>query len=242
MDSTLDAIQRRECDLEQRKTVLAQRVAEMLERAKMAVQAKKKSEALLCLRRKALLESDMAKLNSSILRIAEQRATLEDQYAALTVVSTTRAVASAAKENMKQLQRAGAEELLDGLGGDDAGTVFHLQQYQAALAAPTGHAADLDDEQLLGELDEMEAAAVTDHARRPAMTSSSSVHKVPAPKFSSMQPTMETPKLSSLQPTMEREEIQQHAPKLSSMQPTMDREEVHREAEEECGGVEMQAC
>lgn len=162
--NTIQQLTDSEESLEKRKAVLEKRIEVQLEKAKEATRQKKKSEALMCLKRKKLLESEMANLDNMIMRVIEQRSMLEGQRTAVEVVSTMHSAAMTAKKNMQEMKIDDVDKVLDEINE----TTDQMKQIQDAFANPTGFAADLDDDELLGELEEMEATELDKELLEPA--------------------------------------------------------------------------
>ena len=81
-NQTINSIQQladQEETLEKRKGLLEKKIDAELQRAKELNKAGKKPQALMCLKRKKLLENEMTNLDAMIMRVMEQRIMLEGQ-------------------------------------------------------------------------------------------------------------------------------------------------------------------
>lgn len=171
--NTIQSLTEHEEQLEKRKTLVERRIEAELEKAKELSKQKKKTQALQCLKKKKLLENEIVNLDNMIMRVIEQRTMLEGQRTTVEVVSTMHQAAVTAKDNMKAMKIENVDKVLDEINE----TTDQMRQIQEVFAAPTGLAADLDDDELLGELEELEATEMDKELLEPAPVP---VTKVPA--------------------------------------------------------------
>jgi hypothetical protein len=175
-NKTISAIQNlteHEESLEKRKSLLEKRVDAEQEKAKEFLKQKKKAQALQCLKKKKLLENEIANLDNMIMRVNEQRMMLEGQRTTTEVVSTMHSAAMAAKENMRVMKVENVDKVVDEINE----TTDQMRQLNEVFANPLGLGADLDDDELMGELEELEASELDKELLEPAPVP---VAKVPA--------------------------------------------------------------
>eukprot|EP00198_Chlamydomonas_reinhardtii_P005993 XP_001695329.1 component of the ESCRT-III complex [Chlamydomonas reinhardtii] len=206
--STISAIQNlteHEESLEKRKALLEKRMDAELERAKEFTRQKKKPQALQCLKKKKLLENEIANLDNMIMRVNEQRMMLEGQRTTTEVVSSMHTAALAAKDNMKAMKIENVDKVLDEINE----TTDQMRQLNEVFANPLGLGTDLDEDELLGELEEMEASELDKELLEPAPVPATKVpgaaEKMPSvPTKQKQQPakTQEELELEALQAEM----------------------------------------
>ncbi len=153
--------------------MLEKRVDAEQEKAKEFLKQKKKAQALQCLKKKKLLENEIANLDNMIMRVNEQRMMLEGQRTTTEVVSTMHSAAMAAKENMRVMKVENVDKVVDEINE----TTDQMRQLNEVFANPLGLGADLDDDELMGELEELEASELDKELLEPAPVP---VAKVPA--------------------------------------------------------------
>uniref|UniRef100_A0A7S0RIY0 Uncharacterized protein n=1 Tax=Chlamydomonas leiostraca TaxID=1034604 RepID=A0A7S0RIY0_9CHLO len=162
--NTIQSLTDHEEQLEKRKSLLEKRIEAELEKAREFTKQKKKTQALQCLKKKKLLENEVVNLDNMIMRVIEQRTMLEGQRTTVEVVSTMHTAAMTAKDNMKAMKIENVDKVLDEINE----TTDQMRQIQEVFAAPTGLAADLDEDELLGELEELEATEMDKELLAPA--------------------------------------------------------------------------
>lgn len=166
-NNTIDTIQQlneREEQLEKRKEVVEKRMNAELDKAREYNKQGKKPQALQCLKKKKLMEGELSNLDNMIMRVLEQRNMLEGQRATVEVVSTMHQAALTAKQNMKAMNIDKVDEVLDDINE----TNEQMQQINEVFAMPTGIGAGLDEDELLGELEELEATQLDEELLEPA--------------------------------------------------------------------------
>lgn len=166
-NKTISAIQNlteHEEQLDKRKSLLEKRIEAELEKAKDFTRQKKKAQALQCLKKKKLLENEVANLDNMIMRVNEQRMMLEGQRTTVEVVSTMHAAAMTAKDNMKAMKIENVDKVVDEINE----TTDQMRQLNEVFAAPLGLGNDLDEDELMGELEELEASELDKELLQPA--------------------------------------------------------------------------
>jgi DNA repair exonuclease SbcCD ATPase subunit len=202
---TINALQtlgEREEQLEKRKALLEKRINDELEKAKEFTRQKKKSQALMCLKRKKMYEQQMEQLDNLQMRVVEQKMALENQRSTTDTLSALQQSVVAQKANMKESKIENVDKILDELQESND----QLKQVQEALSTPLGGAADLDDEELLGELEDLEAEQLDQQLMEPA--------PVPAtrlPQASAALPSVPTTKVPAAQKAKTAEELELEA-------------------------------
>lgn len=101
--NTIQSLTDNEEQLEKRKSLLEKRIEGELNKARELNKQGKKAQALQCLKKKKLLETEVQNLDNMIMRVVEQRMMLEGQRTTVEVVSTMHKAAMTAKENMKAM-------------------------------------------------------------------------------------------------------------------------------------------
>ncbi|GLC47312.1 hypothetical protein PLESTB_001218000 [Pleodorina starrii] len=175
-NKTISAIQNlteHEESLDKRKALLEKRVDAEQEKAREFLKQKKKAQALQCLKKKKLLENEIANLDNMIMRVNEQRMMLEGQRTTTEVVSTMHTAAKAAKENMRAMNVENVDKVVDEINE----TTDQMRQLNEVFANPLGLGTDLDEDELMGELEELEASELDKELLEPAPVP---VGKVPA--------------------------------------------------------------
>ena len=79
---------------------------------------------------------------------------LENQRTTVETVSALRNAAQASKQTMTEMKFGDVDSVLDEINEQ----TDQMQQIQDAMAQPIGAAADLDEDELMGELEELESA------------------------------------------------------------------------------------
>lgn len=165
--NTINTIQRlteQEESLDKRKALLEKKIEAEMEKAREFTRQKKKPQALQCLKKKKLLESQIMQLENMVMRVLEQRQMLESQRTTVEVVSTLHASAIAGKENMKAMKIENVDKVLDEINE----TNDQMKQLNDVFSQPTGLSAELDEDELLGELEELEATELDAQLMEPA--------------------------------------------------------------------------
>ncbi len=203
--SAIQSLTEHEESLEKRKSLLEKRVEAELEKAKEFTKLKKKPQALQCLKKKKLLENEIANLDNMIMRVNEQRMMLEGQRTTTEVVSSMHTAALAAKDNMKAMKIENVDKVLDEINE----TTDQMRQLNEVFANPLGLGTDLDEDELMGELEELEASELDKELLQPAPVPATKVpgagEKMPSvPQKAKQQPakTQEELELEALQAEM----------------------------------------
>lgn len=197
VNKTIDSIQslqEHEDSLEKRKALLEKKIEAELQKARELNKAGKKPAALACLKKKKLFEQEVANLDNMIMRVTEQRIMLEGQRSTVEVVSTMHKAALTAKENMKAMNVDKVDDVL----ADITEVSEQMAQINDVFANPIGAGAALDEDELLGELEELDATQLDEEllepapvptTRVPAASASSSLGLPSAPTSQKARPT-----------------------------------------------------
>ena len=108
----------------------------------------------MALKKKKMYETQLEQVENNILRVNEQQMMLENQRTTVETVSALRNAAQASKQTMSEMKINDVDSVLDEINEQ----TDQMQQIQDAMAQPIGAAADLDEDELLGELEELESA------------------------------------------------------------------------------------
>eukprot|EP00201_Polytomella_parva_P021095 CAMPEP_0175039696 /NCGR_PEP_ID=MMETSP0052_2-20121109/774_1 /TAXON_ID=51329 ORGANISM="Polytomella parva, Strain SAG 63-3" /NCGR_SAMPLE_ID=MMETSP0052_2 /ASSEMBLY_ACC=CAM_ASM_000194 /LENGTH=231 /DNA_ID=CAMNT_0016301671 /DNA_START=85 /DNA_END=780 /DNA_ORIENTATION=- len=175
---TINSIQNlleNEENLEKRRSLLEKRADAEVEKSRDFLRQKKKAQALQCLKKKKLLETEIETINNMIMRVTEQRMMLEGQRTTVEVVSTMHSAAMTAQQNMKTMKIESVDKILDDINE----TNDQMRQLNEVFANPLGAGTDLDEDDLLNELQELEASELGKELLEPAPVPTT---KVPAAK------------------------------------------------------------
>ncbi|GMH41094.1 hypothetical protein BSKO_09004 [Bryopsis sp. KO-2023] len=162
--SSLEELTEREAQLEKRKMLVEKRIEDETEKAKAFTKQKKKTQALMCLKKKKMYEQEVVNVENLIIRLSEQRIMLENQKTMVDVVSTMKNAAQAQKATMKDMNVDNVDEVLEAINEQ----TDEYKAVQDALAQPAGIAGDLDDDDLLAELEELEQEELDKELLEPA--------------------------------------------------------------------------
>jgi len=135
-----------------------------LDKARAHTRDKNKKAALLCLKKKKMYEDQMDKLTNNQLRVWEQMNMLEN---AKVTADTVGALKEGAAQ-MKAIQKTNKIEDLDDTLEEINEVSDRQRELDDALAAPVGQAAELDEDELLNELEELQAEVLEEEVRGPA--------------------------------------------------------------------------
>ena len=158
-----------------RRGLLEKKIAAELGKAREQTLAKNKRAALMALKKKKMYETQLEQVENNILRVNEQQMMLENQRTTVETVSALRNAAQASKQTMSEMKINDVDSVLDEINEQ----TDQMQQIQDAMAQPIGAAADLDEDELLGELEELESQQLDSELLAPAPAPSA---KVPAAK------------------------------------------------------------
>ncbi|CAD7694894.1 unnamed protein product [Ostreobium quekettii] len=155
MINSLESLNETEESLEKKRALLEKRIKDELEKAKALNAQAKKKEALLALKKKKMLESQIEQTDNLILRISEQRIMLENQRTTAEAVSTMVGAADAAKQTMAEMNIDNVDKLMDEINEGN--------NMMAAVNDALGQGFDLginlDEDELDEELKQLEAEA-----------------------------------------------------------------------------------
>lgn len=170
-----------------RRDVLDRKIAMELERARELTKAKNKRGALMALKKKKMYEQQREQLENQILRVGEQQLMLENQRTVVETVDAMRTAAHASKRVMTEMKIEDVDKVLDSINDQTE----DMRQIQDALGAPIGAAGDVDEDELMEELEELEASQLDDQLLEPAPVP---VTRVPAtPQHAQALPARPTP-------------------------------------------------
>ncbi|KAK2076059.1 hypothetical protein QBZ16_001395 [Prototheca wickerhamii] len=153
--------------LVKRRDVLDKKIAIELERARELTRTKNKRGALMALKKKKMYEQQREQLENQILRVSEQQMMLENQRTVVETVDAMRTAATASKRVMTEMKIDDVDKVLDSINEQTE----DMRQIQDALGNPIGAAMDLDEDELLGELEELEASELDEQLLEPAAVS-----------------------------------------------------------------------
>jgi len=204
--ATLDKLNETLEMLEKKEKVLQKKCAAEIEKAKEFTRRKNKKAAIQCLKRKKLYETQVEQLGNFQLRIHDQMIMLEGAKATTETVEALRTGALA----MKTIQKAMNIDDIDKTMDEVNENTENLKQIQEALATPIGSAADIDEDELEAELEELEGAELEEQLLQPASTAPStqipavtaSQRPVPTPQRTAPQSRTEDDELAALQAEM----------------------------------------
>lgn len=204
--ATLDKLNETLEMLEKKEKVLQKKIAVEIEKAKEFTRRKNKRAAIQCLKRKKLYETQVEQLGNFQLRIHDQMIMLEGAKATTETVEALRTGALA----MKTIQKAMNIDDIDKTMDEVNENTENLKQIQEALATPIGSAADIDEDELEAELEELEGAELEEQLLQPASTAPStqipavtaSQRPVPIPQRTAPQSRTEDDELAALQAEM----------------------------------------
>ncbi|KAJ7560767.1 hypothetical protein O6H91_04G144900 [Diphasiastrum complanatum] len=164
--STLDKLNETLEMLEKKEKVLQKKIAAEIEKARDFTRAKNKRAAIACLKRKKLYEVQVEQLGNFQLRIHDQMIMLEGAKATTETVDALRSGANA----MKAIQKATNIDDVDKTMDEINEQTENMKQIQEALSAPIGAAADIDDDELEAELEELEGAELEEQLLQPSIS------------------------------------------------------------------------
>lgn len=147
--------------------MLDKKIAIELERARELTRSKNKRGALMALKKKKMYEQQREQLENQILRVSEQQMMLENQRTVVETVDAMRTAATASKRVMTEMKIDDVDKVLDSINEQTE----DMRQIQDALGNPIGAAMDLDEDELLGELEELEASELDEQLLEPAAVS-----------------------------------------------------------------------
>merc|ERR1719171_2723120 len=139
--------------LEKREAHLQKKMVEEMNKAKEYTRQKNKRAALQCLKRRKMYEDQADTLANQQLRLYDQKLMLEGAKATAETVNAMKATAGALKTMQKQTKLDDVDKTMDEINE----RTENMRQIQEALGHPTGIAAEIDDDELDAELEELDA-------------------------------------------------------------------------------------
>ncbi|XXG86012.1 hypothetical protein AAC387_Pa11g1004 [Persea americana] len=197
--STLDKLNETLEMLEKKEHLLQKKISVEIERAKKFTQSKNKKAAIQCLKKKKLFEAQIEQLANFQLRVHDQMIMLEGVKATTDTVDALKTGASAIKSIQFSLSVDDIDKTMEEVNEHTES----MKQIQDALAAPVGAAADIDEDELEAELEELEGEELEEQLLQPP----SSTHEMPLPYESrpekeNLQPNSDVDELAELQAEM----------------------------------------
>jgi len=151
---SIQALTDQEENLEKRKALVERKVEAELENARAFMKAQKKAQALQCMKKKKLHEAELENLDNMIMRIMEQRSTLEGQATTVQVLDVMKRAAKVQSDVIKGMN----VEAVDKVMSDITEANEEMREINDAMARPMDNGVIIDEDELLGELEEMAAA------------------------------------------------------------------------------------
>jgi len=182
--------------LTKRSGLLEKKVAEQMEKAKAMTKAGNKRAALMALKNKKLYETQLEQVETNMLRVNEQKIMLENQRTTIETVSALKTSADTSKATMKEMKIEKVDQIFDDINEQND----QMREIQEALGQSVGPAADMDEDELLAELEEMEAEQLDSELMEPA---------VPTKKVDAGLPSVPTGKVQAPAKTPEELELEQ---------------------------------
>ncbi|XP_056177072.1 vacuolar protein sorting-associated protein 32 homolog 2-like isoform X2 [Syzygium oleosum] len=162
--TTLDKLNETLEMLEKKEKLLKEKASQEVEKAKEFTGANNKRTAIQCLKRKRPYEQQIEQLENFQLQILDQMIMLEGAEAATETVDALRTGAAAMEAmNIHDVDNI-ADEIIEQYEA--------MKRMQAAVSAPSGAAADFDEDELEAELEELEGAVWEEQLLPPAETAS----------------------------------------------------------------------
>eukprot|EP00268_Persea_americana_P023777 TRINITY_DN2328_c0_g1_i1.p1 TRINITY_DN2328_c0_g1~~TRINITY_DN2328_c0_g1_i1.p1 ORF type:complete len:217 (-),score=74.96 TRINITY_DN2328_c0_g1_i1:1369-2019(-) len=197
--STLDKLNETLEMLEKKEHLLQKKISVEIERAKKFTQSKNKKAAIQCLKKKKLFEAQIEQLANFQLRVHDQMIMLEGVKATTDTVDALKTGASAIKSIQFSLSVDDIDKTMEEVNEHTES----MKQIQDALAAPVGAAADIDEDELEAELEELEGEELEEQLLQPP----SNTHEMPLPSESrpekeNLQPNSDVDELAELQAEM----------------------------------------
>lgn len=155
MGATVNAmgnLAEREEQLEKKKALLERKIADETGKAREFARQQKKPQALMCLKKKKMLEQQLERLDALIARVVEQKGMLEEQSMMLAVVAEMAGATHAQKKAMKAAKIEDIDTTLEEI--QEMGE--NMKAVNEALAQHTGLYSSVDEDELGAELDQLE--------------------------------------------------------------------------------------
>jgi hypothetical protein len=199
--NAMQSLSEREEQLEKKRALLERKVNEEMDRAREFTRQKKKSQALMCLKKKKMYEEQLSRLDNLISRVMEQRAMLEEQQTTLGVLSSMQQAAKAQKKTMQEMKIENIDNTLEEI--QEVGE--QMRMINEAIGQPVGMFADMDQDDLENELAELEAEELDNQLLEPAPVPAT---KVPA---AAEAPLPSVPQKAAARPAKTKEELELEA-------------------------------
>ncbi|WIA19295.1 hypothetical protein OEZ86_005643 [Tetradesmus obliquus] len=206
-NQTINAMQslaEREEQLEKKKLLLEKRINDEMEKARDFTRQKKKSQALMCLKKKKMFEQQLERMDALISRVMEQRSMLEEQQTTIGVLASMQDAAKAQKKTMQEMKIENIDSTLEEI--QEVGE--QMRVINEAISQPVGGFADMEMDDLEAELAELEAEELDNQLLEPAPVPAAkapgqALPSVPAGKVAAApQKTPEELELEALQAEM----------------------------------------
>merc|ERR1711977_255130 len=186
--------------LEKREALLQKKMADEIRKAKEYTKMKNKRAALQCLKRKKMYEAQADQLANQQLRIHDQKIMLEGAKATTGTVTAMRSGAQA----MKKLQKETNIEDVDKTMEEITEQTENMRQINDALGQPIGFAAEIAEDDLDLELQELEAEELDRQLMEPAVPPTANRVPQEQEEFSGL----DLPTVPTTTPTTEDEELE----------------------------------
>lgn len=148
---TIISLQETIDSLEKRNKYLDTRIHQQLVEAKQKAKAKNQNGALICLKKKRMYEREVEKLNGSIMTMESQKIALESAAVNSQILKTMKTGTAHIRELHKETNPEEVDKVLEDLEEQ----MQEGEEIAEAFSRPIGIAADLDDDDLLAELNEL---------------------------------------------------------------------------------------
>lgn len=164
MRESLDKLTETREMLEKKEKVLQRKIAQEIEKAREYSRQKNKRAAIQCLKKKKLYESQVEALVNYQFRLHDQEVMLEGANATVEVVGVMRDSSQVLKGVQKKMNIDDVDKTMDEINEQ----TDNMKQIQDALSQPVGAAADFDEDELLQELEDLEALELDEQLLEPA--------------------------------------------------------------------------
>jgi len=162
--------------LEKREGLLEKKKAAELENAKKFTKEKNKRAAMQCLKMKKMYEAQIETLSNQKLRVMEQVMLVEGAKSNVETVNAMKQSAQHLKDMSKKTNIDNVDKTMDDI--DEVSENF--RQVQDRLAQPVGMSADIDEDELDAELEELEAEELDKEVLEQTMTMPAAPAHIPA--------------------------------------------------------------
>lgn len=150
---SLDNMRKTLADIEKRQNLLHSKAMNELQMAKERKKNNDTRSAVMCLKRKKMYESEIAKLDGARINLEQQIFAIEGASMNKNIFDSMRT----GHQAMKAMHQGITIEEVDKLKDDMEEQQDMLNELNEALSQPTGMMASMDDDELLDELNELEA-------------------------------------------------------------------------------------